>query len=37
VEADRKGTAIRFEIRLYRPRSARNELVQRIWAASQAA
>ena len=37
VEADRKGTAIRFEIRLYRPRSARNDLVQRIWAASQAA
>ena len=36
VEADRKGTAIRFEIRLHRPRSARNELVQRIWAASQA-
>ncbi len=36
VEADRRGTAIRFEIRLYRPRSARNELVQRIWAASQA-
>ena len=36
VEADRKGTAIRFEIRLYRPRSARNALVQRIWTASQA-
>ena len=37
VEADRQGAAIQFEIRMYRPRSPRNALVQRIWAASQAA
>ena len=34
VEADSKGVAVRFEIRLYRSRSPRNELVQRIWTAS---
>ncbi len=32
--ADKHGLAIRFEIRLYRPRSARNTLVERIWQAS---
>lgn len=37
VEADGKGAAVRFEIRLYRPRSPRNELVQRIWSASTTA
>lgn len=37
VEADGKGAAVRFEIRLYRPRSPRNDLVQRIWSASTAA
>lgn len=31
------GEAIRFEIRLYRPRSARNALVQSIWVTSQGA
>lgn len=36
VEVDAQG-AVRFEIRLYRSRSPRNELVQRIWAASTAA
>lgn len=36
VEADPKGAVMRFEIRLYRPRNPRNELVQRIWAASPA-
>jgi DNA-binding transcriptional LysR family regulator len=34
VEADSLGAAVRFEIRLYRSRSPRNGLVQRIWAAS---
>ena len=34
VEADGTGAAVRFEIRLYRPRGPRNELVQRIWSAS---
>ena len=34
VEAERKGVAVRFEIRLDRSRSPRNELVQRIWTAS---
>jgi DNA-binding transcriptional LysR family regulator len=34
VEAERKDAAVRFEIRLYRSRSPRNELVQRIWTAS---
>ncbi len=37
VEADREGAPVRFEIRLYRPRSPRNELVQRIWTASAGA
>lgn len=35
VLADARQAPIRFEIRLYRPRQPRNELVQRIWAASQ--
>ncbi len=35
VEAG-KGHAVRFEIRLYRPRDPRNELVQKIWSASVA-
>lgn len=34
VEADAAGAAVRFEIRLYRPRHSRSELVQRIWSAS---
>lgn len=34
VIADRKDAGIRFEIRMFRPRSARNELVDRIWRAS---
>lgn len=34
VPADPRGHAIRFEIRLYRPRQARNALVQAVWAAS---
>ena len=34
VEADSAGAAVRFEIRLYRPRNPRSELVQRIWSAS---
>lgn len=34
VAADGRAAGIRFEIRLFRPRSARNDLVQRIWAAS---
>ena len=34
VPADRKGVAIRFEIRLVRPRQPRNEWVDRIWQAS---
>jgi DNA-binding transcriptional LysR family regulator len=34
VEADPDGTPVRFEIRLYRPRKPRTELLQRIWAAS---
>lgn len=34
VEADATGTPVRFEIRLYRPRSPRNDLLQRIWSAS---
>lgn len=37
VELDGPNGGIRFEIRLYRPRHPRNELVQRIWAASQTA
>lgn len=37
VPADAKDAPIRFEIRLYRPRSPRNALVQRIWAANQSA
>ncbi len=37
VLADGKQAAIGFEIRLYRPRSPRNDQVQRIWAASQSA
>ena len=37
VELDGPQAGIRFEIRLYRPRHSRNELVQGIWAASQAA
>ncbi|CAN5653414.1 LysR substrate-binding domain-containing protein [soil metagenome] len=36
VEAQARGAVVRFEIRLYRPRKPRNELVQRIWAASAA-
>jgi len=36
VAADPQGHAVRFEIRLYRNRSPRNELVQRIWAATSA-
>jgi DNA-binding transcriptional LysR family regulator len=36
VAADPQAGAVRFEIRLYRNRSPRNELVQRIWAASTA-
>lgn len=36
VAADPQAGAVRFEIRLYRNRSPRNELVQRIWAASGA-
>lgn len=36
AEADARTAPMRFESRLYRPRSARNELVQRIWAATQA-
>ncbi len=34
VEADTPGACVRFEIRLYRPRSPRNDLLQRIWSAS---
>ncbi|WP_431099077.1 LysR family transcriptional regulator [Polaromonas aquatica] len=34
VSADSTGVTVQFEIRLYRPRSPRNELVQRIWSAS---
>jgi len=34
VAADPQGIVVRFEIRLYRNRSPRNDLVQRIWAAS---
>jgi DNA-binding transcriptional LysR family regulator len=34
VAADSQAGAVRFEIRLYRNRSPRNELVQRIWAAT---
>jgi len=34
VAADPQGIAVRFEIRLYRNRSPRNELVQKIWTAS---
>jgi DNA-binding transcriptional LysR family regulator len=37
VRADAKGAAMRFEIRLYRPRQPRNDLVARIWTASQSA
>lgn len=37
VPADGTQPAIGFEIRLYRPRSPRNDQVQRIWAASQSA
>ncbi len=33
VAADPQALAVRFEIRLYRNRSPRNELVQKIWAA----
>jgi DNA-binding transcriptional LysR family regulator len=36
VAADPQAGAVRFEIRLYRNRTPRNELVQRIWAASTA-
>ena len=36
VAADPQAVAVRFEIRLYRNRNPRNELVQRIWAASNA-
>jgi len=36
VAADPQGVAVRFEIRLYRNRSPRNELVQKIWTASSA-
>jgi DNA-binding transcriptional LysR family regulator len=36
VAADPQAGAVRFEIRLYRNRSPRNDLVQRIWAASTA-
>ena len=36
VAADPQAGAVRFEIRLYRNRSPRNGLVQRIWAASSA-
>ena len=35
--ADARSPAMRFEIRLYRPRHARSDLAQRIWAASQSA
>ncbi|MFC5521867.1 LysR family transcriptional regulator [Polaromonas jejuensis] len=34
VEADREGAPVRFEIRLYRPRNPRTDLVRQIWAAS---
>jgi DNA-binding transcriptional LysR family regulator len=34
VPADRKGAALRYEIRLYRPRQPRSELLERIWRAS---
>ncbi len=34
VAADPQGIAVRFEIRLYRNRSPRNDLVHRIWAAT---
>ena len=34
VPADRKGPALRFEIRLYRARQPRSELLDRIWRAS---
>lgn len=34
VHAEKEGAGIRFEIRMYRPRSARNELVERIWRAT---
>ncbi|RYF35818.1 MAG: LysR family transcriptional regulator [Comamonadaceae bacterium] len=37
VAAEAQRAPIRFEVRLYRPRSPRNEQVQRIWEASQAA
>ena len=36
VAADPQAVAVRFEIRLYRNRNPRNELVRRIWAASGA-
>ncbi|EJL78319.1 transcriptional regulator [Polaromonas sp. CF318] len=36
VAADPQGIAVRFEIRLYRNRSPRNERVQKIWTASSA-
>lgn len=35
VPAERQASTIRFEIRLLRPRSPRNEQVERIWRASQ--
>ncbi len=35
VRADSEAHAIAFEIRLYRPRSPRNALVQRVWDASR--
>ncbi|MEO6017855.1 MAG: LysR substrate-binding domain-containing protein [Polaromonas sp.] len=34
VEAGGEAAAVRFEIRLYRPRSPRNDLVQHVWTAS---
>lgn len=37
VEADPASAAVRFEIRLYRPKTPRSELVQRIWSASSPA
>lgn len=34
VLAERKGLPLRFEVRLYRPRQPRNDLLERIWRAS---